>query len=137
MYIIFLQFKILVPKLDYLMGRMIQVEIIECTKHSMKGRVIEESLSNYPKRIQVKKGQVTGLVNSDLNNNAKFSTECCGNDGSNIENSCATSCCSSVEVGNKLYDFKHNRIREYAIATLIASGVILLSKIALRYLNSK
>lgn len=123
------------------MGRMIQVEIIECTKHSMKGRVIEESLNQYPTRLQVKKGEVTGIAKSDLNNNAKNNGECCGSTSSINENLCGTDCCSNKELSDdKLNSFKSvkfDRLRDYAIATLIASSVILISKIALRYINSK
>lgn len=131
----------MVPKLDYLMGRMIQVEIIECSKHSMKGRVIEESLNKYPKRVQVKKGEVTGFIKSGVNNNAKNENGCCGNDSSIKENSCGTGCCSNAaEFDDKIIDLKavkFDRLRDYAIASLIATGVILISKITLRYLNSK
>ena len=45
------------------MGKMFEVEIIECTKYSMKGRVIEESLLKQPVRSAFfNKGQVTGIA---------------------------------------------------------------------------
>ena len=54
--------QVLVPKNDTYMGRMLEVEIYECEKFSMKGKVLQEAFV-YPKRqIEYKKGEVTGVV---------------------------------------------------------------------------
>ena len=40
-------FKVLVPKIDSLMGKMVEVEIIECTKFSMKGKLSDQDFKKY------------------------------------------------------------------------------------------
>ena len=35
------------PKIESLMGKMIEVEIVECTKFSMKGKLSEEDIIKY------------------------------------------------------------------------------------------
>ena len=55
--------QVLVPKMDVLMGKMFEVEIIECNKFSMKGKVVHESLVLSQRTLELKTGQVTGLKN--------------------------------------------------------------------------
>jgi hypothetical protein len=44
------------------MGRMVEVEIVECGKHSMKGKIIDTNGYLYPSRpLQLKRGEVSGL----------------------------------------------------------------------------
>ena len=53
--------QVLVPKLDIIMGKMVQVEIIECGKYSMIGKIVDDldKLSQIP--IKYRKGEITGL----------------------------------------------------------------------------
>lgn len=39
--------KVLVPKIDSLMGKMVEVEVVECTKFSMKGKLSDEDFTKY------------------------------------------------------------------------------------------
>jgi hypothetical protein len=43
------------------MGKFVEVEIIECGKHSMKCRVIDENPIFPLKVAEIKKGEITGL----------------------------------------------------------------------------
>lgn len=58
--------QILVPKIDVYMGKMIEVEVIECTKFSMKGRVLQDVFDLPHRPVQYKLGQVTGLAKVSL-----------------------------------------------------------------------
>lgn len=53
--------QVLVPKIDIYMGKMIEVEIIECTKFSMKGRVLQEVFDSPRRPVEYKLGEVTGV----------------------------------------------------------------------------
>lgn len=135
------------------MGKMIEVEIIECGKHSMKAKIIRDTL-DYPLRpIGSKRGDITGLKEmSDLNNNEN-NISCCGScdcsEEKEVESGCCsnkaeTSCCSTKTGSNLLNNNRivyqdsglKGRFREYAYATLIATSAILISRIALKYLYS-
>ena len=54
----------MVPKIEVLMGKMFEVEIIECNKFSMKGKIVDESHLLSQCSVELKKGQVTGLKSS-------------------------------------------------------------------------
>lgn len=54
------------PKLDYLMGKMCEVEIFECGKYSMKGKVIEGSVFTPPNTLKVKYDQLNGVLSVSL-----------------------------------------------------------------------
>ena len=53
--------QVLVPKIDVYMGKMIEVEIIECTKFSMKGKVLQEVFDSPVRPMVYKLGEVTGV----------------------------------------------------------------------------
>ena len=54
--------QVLVPKNDVYMGKMIKVEVVECTKFSMKGKVLEDNLFQLPHRpVEYKLGEITGI----------------------------------------------------------------------------
>ena len=46
------------------MGKMFEVEIVECNKFSMKGKLVNESLLLSQRPVELKIGQVTGLKSS-------------------------------------------------------------------------
>lgn len=54
--------KILVPKIDSLMGKMVEVEIVECTKFSMKGKLLDENYLHQQPNVNtpLKKGEISG-----------------------------------------------------------------------------
>ncbi len=53
--------QVLVPKIDVYMGKMIHVEVIECTKFSMKARVLDQVFDSPHRPVTHKLGEVTGL----------------------------------------------------------------------------
>lgn len=53
--------QILVPKIDVYMGKMIEVEVVECTKFSMKGKVLQDTFDLPHRPVQYRHGQVTGV----------------------------------------------------------------------------
>jgi hypothetical protein len=150
--------KVLVPKKDSYMGRMIEVEIIECSKFSMKGKVIDEDCGGPARPVAAKLGTISGGGGGgQLHETVKTNGECCGSGAgccassnhtlAHAENDsgCCSSeselekCCGSAE--KKVLTKPHaessstndkNHLKEYACATLFAFGVILLSKIALK-----
>jgi hypothetical protein len=64
------------------MGTMIEVEITECLKHSMKCKIINDQLNLPVRKVEFKQGQVSGVrVQYDSNNNNKNdSSSCCDSD---------------------------------------------------------
>lgn len=59
--------QVLVPKIDVYMGKMIEVEIYECEKFSMKGKVLQEVFDTPNRPKQYKLGEVTGVKVMALN----------------------------------------------------------------------
>ena len=43
------------------MGKMFEVEITECNKFSMKGKIVDETVLLSKRAFELKTGQVTGL----------------------------------------------------------------------------
>lgn len=84
--------QVLVPKVDIYMGKMIEVEIIECTKFSMKGNVVEQVFNTPLRPVEYKQGEVTG-VKTDSNNNE---SGCCGGFDTKTSGSCGSGnvCCN-------------------------------------------
>jgi hypothetical protein len=134
------------------MGKMIEVEIIDCEKFSMKGKVIDQVDFKYPLRtVQFKKGEVTGISNlttKDPNNNNDKSTCCgscnCGDDShpetetestnNNSEACCTTNKTIVANKSNLLHSVDHSnsKLKKYAYAGLVAASAILFSRILLR-----
>lgn len=150
--------QVLVPKIESLMGRMIEVEIVECTKFSMKGQLNEQDLAKY-KALAAEQAKFVGVVpkigqlkanpakiiNQEVTNGT---SSCCGNEESGESGCCGggggkskpngSSCCGDNEKTDEMEILgeERNRVREYAFATICALSAILISKIALRYLFS-
>ena len=138
----------LVPKLEAIMGKLVQVEVTECTKFSMIGKIVDdlEKFQNSTSQVAIKyrKGEITGLAKNktpsskqDQNNN-----DCCGSSKSSSNGGCcesSSSCCSSnSNRGEILENFKDqsyfsDKLRHYALVTLSAFSIVLVSKLLLRF----
>ncbi len=60
--------QVLVPKIDTLMGQMIEVEIVECGKFSMKAKLLENSFEFLQRPIEVKRTELANMITSVRNN---------------------------------------------------------------------
>ena len=140
--------QVLVPKIEILMGQMIEVEIIECTKYSMKAKIVPESLENLQKKL-ISKLELSKDKNNNQNNECGVSS-CCSNQSQSSccqkSNNKTNSCCSKSEnndanlLQQNLVETKYdnrNRLGDYAMATLVSLSAILISRIALKYFYEK
>lgn len=133
------------PKREELMGKMVEVEITECGKHSMKCKVLNDH-PIYPIRsAQYKQGEITGYTetatNKDTNNNvddhSDAESSCCGGDGHSCHQDNQNKSCCSIENAPKHQNEDNSKWQSYAYATFITAGIILTSKIVLRFVYAK
>lgn len=128
------------------MGKMVEVEITECGKHSMKCKVLNDH-PIYPIRsAQYKQGEITGyaetMTNKDSNNNvddhSDAESSCCGGEGHSCHQDNQDKYCCSLENTSKLNHQidNNNKWQTYAYATLVTAGIILTSRIVLRFVNA-
>jgi hypothetical protein len=94
-------FKILVPKLDELMGNVCEVEIIECGKYFMKGKLVgDQAITKIEKPIMIR----------------SMAEGCCGS---------TSGCCgSSNEVINETNAFKWQNYAYYGLYGLSLAFVL-------------
>ncbi len=127
------------PKIDALMGKMFEVEITECNKFSMKGKIVDETVLLSKRAFEVKMGQVTGLkasvnifgrylkkifiyiklklynfkkTNSNKNSCVDNESTCCGGSCSN-ETPSKKSCCDS-EINDKKTNIMEKTVLQYS-----------------------
>jgi len=116
--------QVLVPKLDELMGNICEIEIMECGKYFMKGRLVsEDSIIRIEKPVAMKPGQVTGRLESIRNSEAKTNGECGG---------CDEDSCSTAETRNE----KSNGgldLYDYAYGALIGLSVLFIARVSWRF----
>lgn len=128
--------QVLVPKLEAIIGKLVQVEIIECTKFSMIGKIVDD-LDKFQNQVAIKyrKGEITGLINNktNLKQQDQNNNDCCS--GGSCGDSSSSSCCSNeIVVENLLKDqsYFNEKLRHYALVTLSAFSIVLVSKLLLR-----
>ena len=99
------------------MGNCCEVEIVECGKYFMKGKLVsEDSIIKIAKPLPAKQGQVTGEL-------VKTSGEdsCCGDDGD--------SCCGS---GSETKKKKGIDFYDIAYGSLICLSLLFIGRLAWR-----
>lgn len=125
--------QVLVPKIEFIMGKMIEVEIVECSKYSMMGKIVSDldELAKIPSK-PIKKEILSLKKTNQIDQNNNNSCGCSNSDES--------VCCSSIKDTNRddhssKKPSYEDRLRSYAILTLSAFSIILVSKILLRILD--
>jgi len=127
-----------VPKLEAIMGKLVQVEVIECTKFSMIGKIADD-LDKFQNQVAIKyrKGEITGLINNKTNLKQKDqnNNDCCGGGGGSCGDSSSSCCSNEIVVENLLKDqsYFNEKLRHYALVTLSAFSIVLVSKLLLRF----
>lgn len=118
------------------MGQMIEVEIIECEKFSMKGKILnQDKLSLDRPIIKPTNGlrNLNQLNKNKTNSSSNKETSCCNNQTCECENESSSSCCSSENHKTKSAEL-NSYFQTFAYGALIALSITFIWR-NLRYNN--